>query len=995
MNPKPADAPGACDLREGLELEGFHIAQVAPLPDLRATAIRATHLKSGARVLHLFAPSDTENCFAVTFPTPPPDDTGVPHIMEHSVLGGSRKFPVREPFFEMVKMSMATFINAMTYQAYTVYPVASNVKKDFFNLAEVYLDAVFHPLLTEDIFRREGHHFTLENNADPASALRLSGVVYSEMKGASSMPERLMFRLAEGGLFPDTPLGRDSGGDPDRIPDLTYGQFLRFHRDIYHPANGLFFIYGDIPTAEHLRFLAPALNGFERREAHVATPRQPRWTAPRRIEKDYPVGAGEDASARAFLTLNWIVDDALDPARAWDWSVLSGLLVGDEAAPLKKAMVDSKLGADIFFSGASAGAYEATFHAGLKGSEAGRAEAFESLVLATLERIAREPFAPGRVEAAFQQRAYETLEVGRLFPLSLLEAVNQAWPFNGDPLTFLRAREHLEACRARYAADPLLFNRLIRDGLLNNPHRMLVVLSPERGAQARADAELAESMAGQRARLDPGQIAGIARSATALAAAQGVPNPPEALAKLPQLKTGDLPARPRRIPTESGQIAGMTVLRNDVFSNGVNYIEFSADLAGLPAELYRWLPLFDDVIAKMGAAGQDFVRIAERRTACTGGLWSRPEIFCHASDPARTIRRYRFGLKTLDAQAESALALLGDLVFAADPRDRARLEDVVSQARAYYRTRLVNDGSGTAERQASRGFSSAASILHLFVSPDALRFVEGLAEDFDGRAAEIMRNVGRIRDFLRSRSKWIVSFTGSGAVFGALSRTLEDWGAHIKHEPASDAPPAFQPFAEPPREGLAAPMLVAHCAKAMPAPHLAHPDVPLLNLGLYLARFDYMLPEIRLKGNAYGAGVRYSSATNTISLSSFRDPKIVETLSAFDGLSGHIAAQNWSQTDVDRAIIGSAKAADAPIRPAEATDDAMVRHLRGDTDELREARYAAALRADPASVKETTLRVLAENEPRSAVCVVSSREKLEKANERLKGKRLAVSDILS
>ncbi len=275
--PKAGDARN--DLRAGQAVDGFQIEQVTPLPDLRATAIRATHRRSGARILHLFAPSDIENCFAVTFPTPPPDDTGVPHILEHAVLGGSRKFPVREPFFEMAKMSMATFINAMTSQAYTVYPVASTVKKDFFNLVEVYLDAVFQPLLTEDIFRREGHHLKLENNADLGSPLQVSGIVYSEMKGAFSMPEALMWRLAGCGLFPDTPLGHESGGDPEHIPDLTWEQFRRFHRELYHPSNGLFFIYGDIPTAEHLRFLAPALNGFERRDVRS------RHAAPAALER--------------------------------------------------------------------------------------------------------------------------------------------------------------------------------------------------------------------------------------------------------------------------------------------------------------------------------------------------------------------------------------------------------------------------------------------------------------------------------------------------------------------------------------------------------------------------------------------------------------------------------------------------------------------------------------------------------------------------------------
>jgi Zn-dependent M16 (insulinase) family peptidase len=994
MKRAPTKKDARNDLRAGQTVDDFRIEQVTPLPDLRATAIRATHRRSGARVLHLFAPSDTENCFAVTFPTPPPDDTGVPHILEHAVLGGSRKFPVREPFFEMVKMSMATFINAMTSQAYTVYPVASNVKKDFFNLVEVYLDAVFQPQLTEDIFRREGHHLKLENNADLDSPLQVSGIVYSEMKGAFSMPEVLMWQLAGCGLFPDTPLGRDSGGDPEHIPDLTYEQFRRFHRELYHPSNGLFFIYGDIPTVEHLRFLAPVLNGFERRDVQVATPRQPRWTEPRRIEKDYPIGAGEDAAGRAFLTLNWVVGDALDPALVADWKALSALLLWNEAAPLRKALVDSKLGADVFFAGAWGGSYEEEFHVGLKGSEAGRADAFERVVLETLERLAAEPFASERVEAAFQQLAYETLEVKTLFPLHLLRAANGAWPFSGDPLTFLSARKQLEACHARYAADPQRFNRLIRDGLLNNPHRLRVVLRPDCEAQARADAAFAARMAEQRARFNAGQIAAIAKSAEALAAAQGVPNSPEALAKLPQLKTTDLPAGPRRIPTEIGQVAGMTVLRNDVFANGVNYLEIDVDLAGLPVELYRWLPQFDEAVAKMGAAGQDFARIAERRAACTGGLWSRANVWRHAADPARTLRCCRFGFKTLDGQAENALGLLGDLIFAVDPRDRDRLRDVMTQSRAWYRTTLVDDGLDTARRQAARGLSPAAALDHLFVSPDALRFVEDLTGKFDQRADEIMRNVERIRDFLAGGARWTVSFTGSDAVFRTLTRTLESWAARRRREAVPDALPPFQPYAAPPREGLAGPMKIAHCVKAMPAPHLAHPDVPLFRLGAYLASYDYFLPEIRFKGNAYGAGAWYDDALGTVGLYSYSDPNIVETLAIFDRFRDYIAAQQWSQTDIDRAIIGRAKETVTPIRPAWATATALMRHLRGDSDELRQARYAATLRATPESVKETTLRVLDANEPRSAVCVVSSREKLNEANERLGDQRLAVSDIL-
>jgi hypothetical protein len=981
-------------LTVGRQLHGFEIEAVTPVPGIRAVAVRATHRKSGARLLHIHN-TDTENCFAVTFPTPPPDDTGLPHILEHSVLGGSKKFPVREPFFEMVKMSVATFINAMTHQAFTVYPIATNVKKDFFNLAEVYLDAVFHPELKEDTFRREGHHFRLEDNADLASPLRISGIVYNEMKGAYSSPESLMWELACRGLFPGTPLGRNSGGDPDHIPDLTYEQFRGFHETLYHPCNALIFIYGDIPTEEHLRFLAPALGAFDRRPVNIALPRSRRWPGSRRLEKEYPIGTTEDTAARAFFTLNWVVGDALDAACVTDWEVLSKILLGNDAAPLKKALIDSRLGANVFFAGTWASAYEQEFHVGLKGSEPDRADQFETLVLDTLQRIAAGPITRERVEAAFQQLAYDHLEVKTLFPLHLLFAVDQSWPYGGDPLTFLRMSDHLEACRQRYAADNEMFNRLIQEALLNNPHRLRVVLRPDREAQARADAAFTQRMARERAKLTADQLAAVARAAAELEAAQSVPNSPEALAKLPQLGVSDLPAKPRHIPTTVARVAGIDVLRNDVFANGVNYFEFDVDIAGLPSALYAWLPRFAEAVNKMGAAGQSFIRIAERRAACTGGLSCYTPVLRHATDPTRSLRRVRLRMKTLDGQAENALRLLGDLIFAVDPRDRDRLRDVMTQARAWYRTTLVNDGLSTARRQAARGLSPEGALQHQFVSPDALRLVEDLTGHFDANAERLIRNIEQIRDFLPVRSRWTVSFTGSDTVFRTLTRILEEWAAPMGNERVVDAPPPFQPFVSPPREGLAGPMKIAHCAKVMPAPHLGHPDVPLFRLGAYLARFDYLLPEVRLKGNAYGAGAGHDDALGTFVLYSHSDPHIVETLQVFDRLRDYIAGQNRTQSDIDRAIIGSAKEAEKPIRPEEATGLALNRHLRGDTNELREQRYAATLRATPRLVKETLLGVLEANEPRAAICVVSSREKLVEANQALGAHALTVADMLT
>jgi hypothetical protein len=984
--------PDAC--LPGRHIEGFVVDRVTPFPDLRATAVCATHRKSGARLLHVYAPQDTENCFAVTFPTPPPDNTGVPHILEHAVLGGSKHFPLREPFFEMVKMSMATFINAMTGQACTIYPVASNVKQDFFNLAEVYLDAVFYPELKESTFRREGHHLALEDNADPESPLTLSGIVYSEMKGAYSHPEMLNDALVHRGLFPDTPLGRDAAGDPDSIPDLTYEALTRFHREHYHPSCGLFFVYGDIPTVEHLRFLDPVLNAFDRREVRLDTPRQPRWNEPRVIDAPYPVGSQEATEARTFMTLNWLVGDALDPQELTAWRVLAVLLFGNEAAPLKKALIDSRLGTDLFSASAYGHEYETVFRVGLKGSEPDRVEAFERVVLDTLERLAAEPFAPERVKAAFQQLAYETLEVQTLYPLDVLMAVDQAWPFNADPLTFLPARQCLEDCRARYEAEPDLFNRLVRDGLLANPHRLRVVLRPDREAQARADAELAERMASKRARMTREQVAAVAAAAAELAAQQGVPNSPEALALLPQLKISDLPDKPVPIPTTVDDIAGTTVLRNDVFANGVSYIELDMDLAGLPPELYAWLALFAAAANKMGAAGQSYERIAERRTACTGGLTCGWRVWRHATEPDITLRRMRYSIKTLDDGAADAFGLLGDLLFGLDPADTDRLRDVLTQARQRYRSSLVGNGCATAMRHAARGMTPAAALEDRLSGLPALHAVDRLLADFDAHAGEVIDAIGRLRDFLALRSPWTVSFTGSDAAFAALAKALDSWRGSRTEAPPADIMPPFEPCEPARREGLAGPMKVAYCAGTMPAPHLAHPDIPLYELGIYLANFDYLLPEIRFKGNAYGAFGRYSDTLGVFSTGSYSDPRIVETLAIFDGLRDYVAAQRWEQIDIDRAIIGSAREVQKPIRPRDATTTALARHLRGETDEGREQHYAAMLRAAPAAVKETTLRLLDADRPRTAVCVVSSREKLDEANRRLAGRALAVRNIL-
>ena len=988
----------------GAELHGFRLRSATPVPEVRSVAYLLEHPASGARLLHLHT-ADPENLFSVSFPTPPPDDTGVAHILEHCVLAGSRRFPVREPFFEMIKMSMATFINAMTGEDSTYYPVASNVAKDLFNLAEVYFDAVFHPLLTEQTFRREGHHLTPrgEANGGGAGRLAISGIVYNEMKGAFSDPDACLGRQLNHNLLPDTIYSHESGGTPEAIPDLDYDFFRRYHATYYHPTNAYFFAYGDIATADYCRFLGARLSDFTRRPVSwppgagadaFAPARQQRWSEPRVLRESYPIGAAEPEAERTYLVNAWLTGDALDPVDAALMRILSLILAGNEAAPLRKAIVQSRLGADLTYSGSSSVGREATFLIGLRGSESDRAGQFRELVDSTLQRVADTGISPELVETAFRQAAFEYLEVQPLFPLHTLFRVVGSWLYGEDPLSFLRLGTHLETCRARWAQEPDLFGRLLRERLLDNPHRLNMVLRPDRAMQERFDQRLAARVQSLEGEMSEAQIAQAAADAAELEQLNSTPNTPAQLASLPQLRVDDLPAALQHVPTAVSEVAGITLLRNDVFSNGVNYLALDFDLTGLPAELWPFLPRYLEAAAKLGVAGAGYEEVARRKAAATGGISASVSLSAHSAAAGRILRGVRFSLKALDDQMEDALAILDRVVFSVDPRDRARLQEVLVQARMRYRTGLVRGGARTASLHAGRGLDLEGHLAEIVNGLPQLALCERLTGAFDQEYAALTERIEQIRDFLLVRGRLTVSHTGTERGAGRVGAALASWGERLRAEPISDVDLGFTPYAAPPREGLAAQMDVAYCAQVMPAPHFSQPGAVPLEVGAHIVNLDWILPEIRFKGNAYGAWLRYDALGGSLALGSYRDPHVTRTLDVFRRTPDYVAAANWNESDVGRAVIAVAKRGFTPLRPRPATGLALQRHLAGITPELREARHERLKATTAAEVRQALQQALAAGFPRSAVCVVSSRDKLEQANRELDAGQLAIEEIL-
>ena len=995
------------NLHPGQHLHGFAVKAVTPIDELRAVAIELVHPHSGARLLHLYT-DDTRNWFSISPITPTLDDTGLQHILEHSVMAGSRNYPIKEVFFEVMKMSLATFdsTNAMNYIDHAFYYTSNSVKKDLFNLAEVYFDCIFHPLLTEETFKREGHHLEPVDPNQPTGDLKINGIVYNEVKGGGPDLDMVVSR----GLLPDTCYAYNGAGDPSVMPDLTYEQLKTYYQTYYHPSNCYFFFYGNVPTSDYLVFLADKLAALPRTKIngflHPLRPEvthPPRWEFPRIVRDVYPIGADEPLTEKTYLMLSWRVGEATDPEDVVLCRILNLILLGNEGAPLRKAIIDSKLGTDIYDDGflVSAGVNtegpHTTFHIGLTGSEADRVDAFTELVINTLTHIADAEIDKEKVEAAFQQITYDYQEITPGFPFQMMKRVVNTWIYKKEPTLFLKMGTVLSAIRQRCDQNPRIFNELIREKFLDNPHRLTVIFVPDPGMFARLDAIEDARLKAIRAQLTDEQMRQIAADAAELERHSGQPSSPKDLAKLPQLHVSDLPERPLHIPTTVETVSGRPLLRNEVFSNGVNYLVLNFDLQGLPQHLWQYLPRYTDAISKLGAGKMNYEQIAQRTAAATGGLECSPNFSTHALDPARSVWNMQFRLKALDGKMEDALEVLHDLVFAVNPRDTERLRDVLNQAVAEYRSTMMNRvqypyGLRVATYHAARGLSPHAHLSEIVHGLPQLHESEMLLNCFDESHEELGGCIEQIRDFLLVKGRVTASFTGSDESFGRLQGKLAEWIGNMHDEPITPALTGFKPFDTPPREGLAAPMQVANCMHVIPAPHYSHPDSVFLTIGAHILEHDYIMTEIRLKGNAYFGGFVYDPFDACLYQGSYADPHVARTLNVFEQTVDYVKQIVWTQIDIDRAIIATSTDYQKTIRPSQASTDAITHYLTGQTPEMVEERYAHLRRATPREVKRALLQVLEENRDKAAICVVASREKLEAENQKM-AQPLQIEDV--
>jgi presequence protease len=973
-------------LKAGDVVHGFIVRRVEVIETMRLAAYEMEHRKTGAKVLHLHA-ADRENLYVIGFRTPPSDSTGLPHILEHSVLAGSEKYPLRDVFKELMRSTMQTFINAFTYPDKTLYPAASQIKTDFYNLARVYTDLVLHPRLLRETFLQEGHHLEFAMPGDPESDLIISGIVYNEMKGAYSSPESLMYKDIQQNLYPDTVYARDSGGDPNVIPTLTYEQFRDFHRKYYSPTNARFFLYGDIPTAEHLAFLAQMLDGFERVEVDSSIASQPFFDGPRRVTGAYPIDPDEPGENKTHVNVAWLLAENRDFETALLLSILSGLLVGSAASPLRRALVDSGLGEDLSpVSGIESDLKQLMFCAGLRNAGSADIPAIEKLILDTLKKIVDEGFDPELIEGILHQVEFHGKEISRgsyPYGITLMGGVFQTWLYDGDPLIGLDFSRVIENIRRFLKDDPQIFQKVAQKWLLDNPHRLLAVMEPDPDFNQKNEARLRKKMADLKAGLSKEQLREIDEQAALLKAFQSADDSSAAQACLPKLKMEDLPRRVETIPTRRATAVPVPALAHDLFTNGIAYADLAFDTASVPEDLQMLLPLLGKIMSGMGAAGLTYDEMAKRIALQMGGFGY--DLSCGRSADAGCVwQKMIFSFKALYRNVPNACRTVRDILCLGDLNDESRMRDLIAERKNNLLASVVPSGHVFAKRTAAAGLTLPAHRDEQWHGRTQLRFVQQQAENFDASKNLLREKLDRLRKILFTRKNLTVNLTADA---DGLRLLEEQIGVLLESLPAGRldekaAPPALSPV----RSGIAVPAQVSYVASAMKAPAYNDPDSALLMLASRELSNTYLYQRIRVQGGAYGGMTSFDAMQGVFAFLSYRDPHIVETMDVFEAAKRFYSENEMNHDDLEKAVISALGALDKPLDPSGRGYAALLRNFSGVTDDMRQFFRDRLFAATPGQVRQALSAYFEAASPSGSVAVYSSQEKLEEANQLLEKK---------
>jgi Zn-dependent M16 (insulinase) family peptidase len=982
------------DLMPGESSAGFELITNREMREYGSRALHYRHMNTGCEVFHLWN-DDPENLFAFALRTPPQDDTGAAHILEHSVLCGSRRFPLKDPFVVLLKSSLQTFLNAFTFPDKTVYPASSMVRKDFFNLMLVAGDAVFFPLLQKEVFMQEAHHLELTGQ-DPANGLSRSGVVLNEMKGVFSSAESVVANASQSSLFPDSPYGFESGGHPKAIITLTHRQLQDFHRRFYHPGNCRIFLYGNIPTPETLKFLEnELLSSFDPAEFQSEIAPQPRWREPRWVERTFPGQRG-----KSTVTLNWLTIPVTDPLRLLSLEVLSEILVGNEGAALYKALTESKLGDDLSpATGLETELSELVFTVGLRGVEAQAAESVQELILSTLAELAERGVPEETVQAALHRVEFRNSEIqrgGRPYSLRLMRRALRGWLHGTDPQATLQFRRPMDALKAE-AEGGRYFERLIEEYLVKNPHRSTVVVRPDSDQQRREQEAEQRELRGVREGWGPEGGEELRKELKRLKDFQEQEDSPEVLARIPALHLTDLRREVEIIPTESpSRQPSFPLLYHDLYTNGVVYLDLAFDTGVIDEQFQHILPLFSRAVRSSGLPGVPYDEMARRLSLHTGGFGASLSADMAVQPKGSVQGRLVFRVKMLEPNLQTAASMVGDLLGKADFRDYDRLKTIILEMRNGLKASLVPGGSQYAALRAAARLSPAAVIEERWRGVSQFLWLDTLSRGLaNGQAGfdELACALEAIRTTLIDPSLLTANVTCQRQAAEGAMTVAADLVDSLGSLPAAAAagatnPAPIDPLPPATAETLVGSTNVSFVAHEFPASPFGTRENAHEAVLAHFLTTGFLWERIRMAGGAYGAGAVSNGLEALFGFSSYRDPNTLSSLSSFREALEFASRIEPDADTFEKIVLGAAGKEDRPMAPGEKSFVALKRQLLGITDEQRQARRDALIECTPAELRAAAQSLLARFD-RGATVIFTNPEAVQRDKESLEAMKAA------
>ena len=915
--------------------KAFNLIREQNIPELNLVARLYIHTRTGARLLSII--NDDENkVFSINFRTPPKDSTGVPHILEHSVLAGSEKYPVKEPFVELLKGSLATFVNAFTMPDKTCYPVASQNVQDFYNLIDVYMDAVLHPLISEQTLMQEGWHYEIN---DPNEPLTYKGVVFNEMKGVYSSPDGILGMRAAASLFPKHVYGVDYGGDPRYITDLTYENFRNFWESYYHPSNSFIYFYGNDDPQKRLELMEGYLKPYKKKSVRSAVPPAKAFKRPKKVEYSYIAGEGQDIEKKHYHVVNWKLPETSDAVLNFSLQILGHILIGTPASPLRKALLDSGLGEDLAGIGMEDELRHFVFSTGLKGTRKRHAKKIEKLIFDTLETLVREGIDPDTIAASINTLEFRLRENNTgSYPvgIALMRRALTTWIHDEDPFKLLAFEGLLIEIKQRLASNPRYFEELIQTYLLDNVHRSVLHLKPDPELGRRLEEEEKARLAKVRESLSEREVEELVQSTKKLKRRQETPDSPEALESLPVLKLDDLEKKNKSIPIDVLEIQDTKVLYHDLFTNGIVYLDLGLDLHTLPKELIPLTEIFGRALFEMGTETDDYVRFSQRIGKSTGGIHTDAVSTSTLDSRENVLKLFIHGKATVDRAGE-LLNILQDALLRVNLDNRDRLKQIVLEEKAGMEARLVPGGAGFVNTRLRAQFGESGWAADEMKGIGYLFALRELATDIDKKWKSVLGKLERVREHLISRRTLLCNVTLDAENWQRFRPQLESFISALPLKDANQTDFGIQPSIR--REGLTIPAQVNYVAKGANLYELGYQYDGSAEVITGYLRMAYLWEKIRVQGGAYGAYVIFDDRSGVLSFLSYRDPNIAGTISNYDKAAEFLKgldAARLSPNELTKAIIGALRNLDAYQLPDAKGYTSMMRYLTNRTEERRQ-----------------------------------------------------------